>query len=82
MNNALGEAGIKDNEPPPQEDSEEAKRKKAEIEQRGKDRLVEYEKKKAVHAEKKKKLSDAWAANRKANQVGTPDKKGGWFGGK
>ena len=47
--------------------AEEAARKKAEIEQRNKDSQTAYDQKKQERQASKKKLSDAWAANRKAN---------------
>ena len=42
--------------------------KQAELAQRAKDRNADYDQKKKEHAEKKKKLSDQWAANKKANK--------------
>jgi len=44
----------------------ENERKIQEIQGRNKTNIQDYEQKKAAHAAKKKKLSEAWAANRKA----------------
>ena len=64
MNSVLGDAQ-KGLEKDPK--AEENARKKAEIDQRNKDSQKEYEKKKQERAANKKKLSDAWAANKRAN---------------